>query len=249
MDTKRIIQAEAARAEALIGKYLGFYAGDLVLAELNIMAIDDVSDDFKRCVQMIQDLLDASPSKQVARNMVNLVDALTDLVRVPRLRQPLMRMWEIEETISSGGFWFIRHAVVIFLAFLGVCFVDDDMNTRQLVISYAAGLVGFISLALNLTHFKDPVRAFFIGIPVVLAGCVLVTAAGNETLMMFGLMLLSIGLFLKSVVGMFRDRNTGNGTPYEDELGLHNSSEGLFDDDADPFLHNHAGFVPYAADD
>ncbi|HFL7771549.1 TPA: hypothetical protein ACG47G_006122 [Pseudomonas aeruginosa] len=31
MDTKRIIQAEAARAEALIGKYLGFYAGDLVL--------------------------------------------------------------------------------------------------------------------------------------------------------------------------------------------------------------------------
>ncbi|RNF58544.1 hypothetical protein EFK68_04025 [Pseudomonas aeruginosa] len=110
----------------MIGKYLGFYAGDLVLAELNIMAIDDVSDDFKRCVQMIQDLLDASPSKQVARNMVNLVDALTDLVRVPRLRQPLMRMWEIEETISSGGFWFIRHAVVIFMAFLG--YVSSTMT-------------------------------------------------------------------------------------------------------------------------
>jgi hypothetical protein len=248
MDTKRIIRSEAARAEALVGKYLGFYAGDLVLAELNIMAIDDVSDDFKRCVQMIQDLTDASP-KQVARNMVNLVDALTDLVRVPRLRQPLMRMWEIEETISSGGFWFIRHAVVIFMAFLGVCFVDDDMNTHQLVISYAAGLVGFFSLAISLTHFKEPVRAFFIGVPLVLVGCALVTAAGNETLMMFGLLLLSFGLFLKSVVGMIQDRNNGSGTPYDDKSVNYDSSKELFEDDADPFLHNHAGFVPYAADD
>lgn len=244
MDTKRIIQAEAARAEALIGKYLGFYAGDLVLTDLDIMAIGDVSDDFKRCVRMIQGLLDASPSKQVARNMVNLVNALNDLVQVPRLRQPLMRMWEIEETISSGGFWFIRHAVVIFLAFLGVCFVDDDMNIRQLVISYSAGLVSFISLAFSLTHFKKPVRAFFIGIPLVLAGCALVNAAGNETLMMLGLMLVSIGFFLKSVFVLFQDRKNANFVP-----GCHDLSEGLFDDDADPFLHNYAGFVPYAADD
>lgn len=244
MDTKRIIQAEAARAEALIGKYLGFYAGDLVLADLDVMAIEDVSDDFKRCVRMIQGLIDASPSKQVARNMVNLVDALSDLVQVPRLRQPLMRMWEIEETISNSGFWFVRHAAVIFLAFLGACFVDDDMNTQQMVISYSAGLVTFISLALSLTHFKEPARAFFTGIPMVLAGCALVNAAGNETLMMLGLMLLSIGIFLKSVVVMFKAHKGGNAVQ-----GYRETSEGLFDEDAETFLHNHGRFVLTSEDD
>ena len=250
MDTKRIIQAEAARAEALVSKYLGFYAGDLDLVDLNIMAIKDVSDDFKRCVQRIQDLIDAQPTRQVARNMVNLVDALAELVRVPRLRQPLMRMWEIEETISSGGFWFIRHATVILMTFLGIGFIDDEMNTLQLAISYAAGLIAFTSLALSLTHFKNPAQAFFIGVPVVLVTCSVVSTVGNETLVMAFLLVVSIGLFFKSMFDMFNEPREGSSAAGgEDYMPHMDTSEGLFEDEADPFLHNHAGFVPYAADD
>lgn len=252
MDTKRIIQTQAERAEALVCKYLGFYAGDLVLADLNIMAIKDVSHDFKRCVQMIQGLLDAKPSAHVARNMVYLVNALAALVRVPRMRQPLMRLWEIEETLSTGGFWFIRHAFVIIMVLLGVGFVDDVMNTQQQVISYAAGLIAFISLALSLTHFKNPAQALFFGVPVVFVGCVLVSTAGNETLMMFGLLLLSFGLFIKSVIGMFNERNGDRRAGYGEEVDYMphlDTSEGLFDDEGDPFLVNHAGFIPYAADE
>ncbi|HBO2381613.1 TPA: hypothetical protein L4H13_006364 [Pseudomonas aeruginosa] len=90
MDFNRVIQAEADRAEALIAKYLGFYPGDLDLVELDVSSLEDVSVDFKRCVQMIQGLAEAAPSAIAAKNMVNLVDALADLVQVPRLRQPLM---------------------------------------------------------------------------------------------------------------------------------------------------------------
>ena len=249
MDTKQIIQSEAQRAEAIVCKYLGYRAGDLALADLNIRAIADVTEDFKRCVVLIQGLLDAEPTKQVARNMVSLVTALSELVRVPRMRQPLMRMWEIEQTISSGGFWFIRHAVVIFMSFLGVGFVDDQMNTLQQVISYTAGLLAFISLTLGLTHFKSPTQAFFIGVPVVLAGCVVVSILGNETLLMAFLLLLSIGLFLKSAFDVVSDRTHAGRATYEDDMPYLETSEGLFDDEGDPFLHNHAGLHPYAADD
>ncbi len=148
MDVNRVIQAEADRAEALIGKYLGFYPGDFELAELNVSSLEAVSVDFKRCVQMIQDLAGAAPSAMAARSMVILVDALADLVQVPRLRQPLMAMWEVEETLSSGGFWFVRHALVILLTFLGIGFVSPEMHGVPMAISYAALLTGYVSLAL-----------------------------------------------------------------------------------------------------
>lgn len=259
MDFKQIIQAEAARAEALVCKYLGFYPGDLALAELNIAAVDDVSADFKRCVQMIQDLAEAAPSAKAARNMVNLVDALADLVQVPRLRQPLMAMWEIEETLSSGGFWFVRHALVILLAFLGIGFVGPEMSGLPLVISYAAVFTGYASLALALTHFKNPVAAFFVGFPIALVGGVGVMVMGSETLMMVALLLASLGMFVKSIVGMAMTRPTSERTInddvalgredgnklFEDEL----HSYDRFADEENAFLHNHAGFVPYAADE
>lgn len=248
MDYKQIIQAETARAEALIGKYLGFYAGDLELAELNVMAIDDVSDDFKRCVQLIQDISGSAASHQTARNMINLVDSLADLVQVPRLRQPLMRMWEIEESLSSGGFSFVRHAFVIFLGFVGVLSVGEDMGTQQMVLTYAAGFVAFLSLALGLTHFKNPVSAFFIGIPVALVGCAAVQLIAGETLMMFALMCVSIGLLVKDVFEMVTrpsaavvDRSLDDDFPTIKSLD--------FEDEANPYLHNHANVHPYAADD
>lgn len=249
MDFKHIIQAEAARAEALVCKYLGFYPGDLVLAELNIAAVDDVSADFKRCVQMIQDLADAAPSAKAARNMVNLVDALADLVQVPRLRQPLMAMWEIEETLSSGGFWFVRHALVILLAFLGIGFVGPEMSGLPLVISYAAVFTGYASLALGLTHFKNPVAAFFVGFPIALVGGVGVMVMGSETLMMVALLLASLGMFVKSIVGMAMSGSNQDHTFAKDAAFGRDETSSLFDDEENAFLHNHAGFIPYAADD
>lgn len=252
MDTERIIRTQSLRAEAMVSNYLGFYAADLELADLNVMAIKDVSHDFKRCVQLIQGLLDAKPTVQVARNMVTLVDALADLVRVPRMRKPLMRLWEIESNLSSGGLWFIRHAVVIFMALLGVAFVDDVMNTHQMLISYAAGLIALTSLALGLTHFKNPTQTFLIGVPAVLVVCAAVSMVGNETLMMAVLMLISIGLFFKSMFDMFNQPRTAKSADYDEDDGYAphlDTSESLFDHEGDPFLHNHAGLIPYAADD
>lgn len=254
MDAIRIIQREVARAEAMVGKYLGYYADECVLADINISAINDVSDDFKRCVQLIQDLSDARPTSQVARKMVALVDALAHLVQVPRLRQPLMRMWEIEETISTGGFWFIRHAFVIFMALMGVGFVGEDMNTIQKVVSYSAFLITFASLALTFTHFKNATRAFFIGMPVVLGASVAVSALGSGTLMMTFLMLLSFGVFIKSALERFTEyrQETGTGLAAASNADIYDQmelSEMNLEDIPNPFLYTHDGSYPYAVDD
>lgn len=249
MDFNRVIQAEADRAEALIAKYLGFYPGDLDLVELDVSSLEDVSVDFKRCVQMIQDLAEAAPSAIAAKNMVNLVDALADLVQVPRLRQPLMTLWEMEETLSSGGLWFVRHAVVLVLAFLGIGFVAPEMHGVPMAISYAALLTGYVSLALGLTHFKKPAAAFFIGFPLALVIGAAVMVMGNETLMMAALLLASIAMFIKSIVVMAMSRPDQARTFTDDDSFVPDTDSKLFDDEGDPFLHNHAGTYPYAADD
>ena len=249
MDVNRVIQAEADRAEALIGKYLGFYPGDFELAELNVSSLEAVSVDFKRCVQMIQDLAGAAPSAMAARSMVILVDALADLVQVPRLRQPLMAMWEVEETLSSGGFWFVRHALVILLTFLGIGFVSPEMHGVPMAISYTALLTGYVSLALGLTHFKKPTAAFFIGFPIALLAGAAAMLLGTETLMMVALMLASLGMFIKSLVAMVMSRPDAARTTNYDSLLDQDAGPNLFDEEGDPFLHNHAGMHPYAADD
>ncbi|EMG2118736.1 hypothetical protein ACV344_33270 [Pseudomonas aeruginosa] len=258
MDFNRVIQAEADRAEALIAKYLGFYPGDLDLVELDVSSLEDVSVDFKRCVQMIQGLAEAAPSAIAAKNMVNLVDALADLVQVPRLRQPLMTLWEMEETLSSGGLWFVRHAVVIVLAFLGIGFVAPEMHGVPMAISYAALLTGYVSLALGLTHFKKPAAAFFVGFPFALVIGAALMVMANETLMMAALLLASIAMFIKSVVGMAMNRPdaTQSFTDYDDDMSIENDrvifpadATERFIEKSDPFLINRAGIVPYAADD
>lgn len=137
---------------------------------------------------------------------------------------------------------------MILIALLGVCFVDDTMNTQQQVVSYSAGLISFVSLALSLTHFRNPTQAVLFGIPLVLIGCAMVLAAGNVTMMMLGLVFLSIGLFLKSVIDIFKGQAKSSGAAYSND-SVPVTRELFEDDDADPFLHNHSGIVPYAADD
>lgn len=251
MDFNRVIQAGADRAEALIGKYLGFRPGNLDLAELDISSLKGVSKEFKRCVLMIQDLAEAQPSASAsaAKNMMILVNALGELVQVPRLRQPLMAMWEFEEYLSVGGLMFVRHALVLLLTFLGIGFVSPEMHGVPMAISFTALLTGYASLALGLTHFKNPTAAFFIGCPLALVAGAAVMVMGNETLLMAALLFASLGMFVKNIVTMVVSRPgltraVDNDSPFAPE-----TDSILFDDEADPFLHNHAGMHPYAADD
>ncbi|HGM7559348.1 hypothetical protein N5C93_30815 [Pseudomonas nitroreducens] len=250
MDFDRDIRAGANRAEALIGKYLGLRPGNLDLAELDISALDGVSADFKRCALMIQDLAAAPPSRIAAKKMMILVDALGELVKVPRLRQPLMAMWELEESLSTGaGLMFVRHALVILLIFLGVGFVSPVMHGVPMAISYTALIAGYVSLALGLTHFKNSTAAFFIGCPLALVAGAGIIVLGNETLLMAALLLVSLGMFIKNAVTMVRSRtrparHVNNGIPFVLE-----TDSNLFDDEGDPFMHNVAGTYPYAADD
>lgn len=227
----------ADRAETLIGKYLGLRPGNLDLAELNIFALEGVSADFKRCALMIQDLAAAPPSRIAAKKIQ--VNALGELVKVPRLRQPLRAMWELEESLSTGGgIMFVRDALVILLTFLGVGFVSPLMHGVPMAISYTALIAGYASLALGLTHFKNPPAAFFIGRPLALVAGAGIMVLGNETLLMAALLLVSLGMFIKDAMTMVRSRtrlarHVNNGVPFVLE-----TDSNIFDDEADTFLYN-----------
>ncbi|MBW6124715.1 hypothetical protein KZ843_17730 [Pseudomonas aeruginosa] len=157
MNLKKIVEQEAMRAEALLAGYLGSYAGSIDLADFHVDSIDGASADLKRCVRLIQDLADVTVvSQSIARNMVNAVDNLAELVRVPRMSPPTRTLWAIEDSIRQTPLAVIRHVLAVVGAVAaGIWGTIDKSVEAEVGVSIAAILL-VLSFGCSLSHLRDP---------------------------------------------------------------------------------------------
>lgn len=109
MNLYKIVEQQVARAEPLIAGYLGLYAGSIDLADLNPGSIKQATPEFKRCVQLIQDLAAmAVVTPSTVRKMEAAVDALAGMVRAPQMMAPTRALWAIEDRIRRTRWrWFV----------------------------------------------------------------------------------------------------------------------------------------------
>lgn len=114
MNLNKIVEQQVARAEALIAGYLGLYAGSIDLADFNPGSIKGATPEFKRCVQLIQDLAAmAVVTPSTVRKMEDAVDALAGMVRAPQMMAPTRALWAIEDMIRRTPLALVRHLAAI----------------------------------------------------------------------------------------------------------------------------------------
>jgi len=231
MNLKKIVEQEAMRAEALLAGYLGLYAGSIDLADFNVESIEGVSPEFKRCVHMIQDLAEvAAVSQAIARNMVNAVDTLAELVRVPQMMPPTRALWEIEERIRHTPLAVIRHLLAIAGAVaLGIWGTIDKSMEAEVGVGIGAVLL-VLSFGCSLSHLRDPDHTVLKGLLAFIGvGAVVLLAKGILfTFLVFAVV--SAGFFIRDIVEWLSNSTSAAADDFADDAEVRTfSNEELYD--------------------
>lgn len=205
MDLKQIVEHEAMRAEALLAGYLGLYAGSIDLANFNAESVRGASLEFKRCVRLIQDLAEVVVvSQSIARNMVNAVDSLAELVRAPKMTPPVRTLWEIEDSIHDSALGVIRHLLAVGGAVgLGVWGTIDVSALAEVGVCLGFALL-MLSYACSLSYLRDPDHAVAKGILAFLIGGLVVLQIKGVFLTFLIYSVISAGFFIHDIAGWLR---------------------------------------------
>ncbi len=210
MDLNKIVAQQVARAEALIAVYLGLYAGSIDLADFNPGSVKRAGPEFKRCVQLIQDLA-AMPvvSQTTVRKMVAAVDRLAGMVRAPQMMAPTRALWAIEDRIRRTPLALVRHLAAIAGAVgAGVWGTIDRSAEAEIGVALAGALV-MLSFGCSLSHLRDPDHTVPKGLLAFLAvgALVLVTKGVLFTFLIFGV--ISAGFFIRDIAVWCSKSQTG----------------------------------------
>ncbi|HGM8089988.1 TPA: hypothetical protein ACKP9S_006414 [Pseudomonas aeruginosa] len=220
MNLKLIIEKEAQRAEALLAGYLGMYAGSIDLADFDIDRVQGASPAMKRCVRLIQGLAAVDvATNTVARNIVNAVDALAEMVRTPRMAPPTRVLWDMQESIRHTPLNVIRHlAAVIGAVALGVWGTVEKGMAVELGIAVGAMLL-ILSIGCSLSHLRDPDSA-------VPKGLLAVCGVGAVVLLLKGILftflvfaVVAAGFFLRDIVEWASTASTPAGDRIQAKVG------------------------------
>ncbi|AGN82371.1 MULTISPECIES: hypothetical protein [Pseudomonas] len=212
MNQYKIVERELARAEALIAGYLGLYAGSIDLAYFNAASLKRVTPEFKRCVQVIQDLA-AMPvvSQSATRNMVTAVDRLADLVRAPQMKPSTRTLWAIEDWIRRTPLAVVRHlAAIVGPVAAGIWGTIDSSAEADVGVAIAAALV-MLSFGCSLSHLRDPDHSIQKGLLAFLGAGALILVTKGVLLTFFAFAVISAGFFIRDVAVWCRRSKSGAG--------------------------------------
>ncbi|AVX93275.1 hypothetical protein [Pseudomonas psychrophila] len=155
---KMIIEAEVKRAEALIERYMGLPPESIDLYNFNADALRKAPVDLGRAISALRQVAAKnSPSQSDEAYAVNAVDLIAALTRGPQLPAPILKLWEVEESIrNAGGLWTLKHLVTIALGFAGVLVGStNSLSLGYEMFAYVALALIVGSGALHLTHSKN----------------------------------------------------------------------------------------------
>lgn len=218
MDLKKIVEHEAMRAEALLAGYLGLYAGSIDLADFNAESVRGASPEFKRCVRLIQDLAEVVVvSQAIARNMVNAVDSLAELVRAPKMNPLVRGLWEIEDSIHDSALGVIRHVLAVVGAVgLGLWGTIDESAFAEAGVCLGFALL-MLSYACSLSYVRDPDHAVSRGMLAFLIGGLVVLQIKGVFLTFLIYAVISAGFFIRDIAGWLRSPKPANRVNHLDD--------------------------------
>lgn len=227
MDLKKIVEHEAMRAEALLAGYLGLYAGSIDLADFNAESVRGASPEFKRCVRLIQDLAEVVVvSQAIARNMVNAVDGLAELVRTPKMAPPVRALWGIEDSIHDTALGVVRHLLAVGGAVgLGVWGTIDGSGLAEAGVCLGFTLL-MLSYACSLSYTREPDHAVTKGMLALLIGGLVMLLSKGVFLTFLIYSVISAGFFIRDIVGWL-----STAKPANRQHCLRDSQVGRFSDD------------------
>jgi len=200
MNLNRIVDQQVARAEALIAGYLGLYAGSIDLADFNPGSIKRATPEFKRCVQLIQDLATMTVvTPSTVRKMEAAVDALAGMVRAPQMMAPTRALWAIEDRIRRTPLALVRHlAAIAGSVAAGIWGTIEKSAEADVGVAIAAALV-MLSFGCSLSHLRDPDHTVPKGLLAFLGvgALALVTKGVLFTFLVFAV--ISAGFFIRDI--------------------------------------------------
>jgi hypothetical protein len=154
---KMVIESEVKRAVALIERYMGLPPESIDLHNFNADALRKAPADLRRAISVLRQVAaKSSPSRADEAYAMHAVDLIAALTQRPQLPAPILKLWEVEESIrNADGLWTLKHLVTIALAFAGVLVGSTkNLSLGYEMFAYVALALIVGSGALHLTHSK-----------------------------------------------------------------------------------------------
>lgn len=127
------------------------------LHNFNADALRKAPADLRRAISVLRQVAKSSPSRADEAYAMHAVDLIAALTQRPQLPAPILKLWEVEESIrNADGLWTLKHLVTIALAFAGVLVGSTkNLSLGYEMFAYVALALIVGSGALHLTHSKN----------------------------------------------------------------------------------------------